>query len=251
MCSVRELRLSPDERYLLSYGWRKEICVWEIGNTLTLRTKISAPTPWNAFGDHSDICSFALSPAGDKIATTSLDGSTCSFWSFESGDFLGSIPFQWPSKWLLRPDFNFYPDGGHLSPHAKYVCWLPRHFSPYHAFLISDPHTGSLIHVCSGHRDSIHTVEWSRCGNFIATSSNDRFIRIWRARDGVCIGCHFFPEGAPSVLVFTGDGESLFLGRENGAIGWLHLCEIDARDGRPCRRLSPTTDVAPHDPALI
>ncbi|KAH9917362.1 WD40-repeat-containing domain protein, partial [Epithele typhae] len=86
------------------------------------------------------------------------------------------------------------------------------------SLIVSDPRTGICIHTLTGHRDYVHTAQWSPCGNLIASSSMDGSVRIWRARDGACVGHHFFPEGSPSHLAFTGDGEALVLGRKNGTL---------------------------------
>src|SRR5687767_13252613 len=66
--------------------------------------------------------------------------------------------------------------------------------------------------ICRGHTGSIGRISWSPCGDFIASPSDDKTIRIWDAKNGACLALLEGHETGVSAVSWSLDGQIISSG---------------------------------------
>jgi len=74
------------------------------------------------------------------------------------------------------------------------------------------------LNVLEGHKDVVICIAWSLDGLLLASSCDDRTIRIWNPFSGKTL--HVLPGGLASDLTWSPDGAILASGSEDGIITW-------------------------------
>lgn len=55
------------------------------------------------------------------------------------------------------------------------------------AIQICESRSGNLLHVLTGHSDSVSSICFSPCGNSVLSASQDKSIKEWDVKTGKCI----------------------------------------------------------------
>ena len=76
-----------------------------------------------------------------------------------------------------------------------------------------------LLKIMTGHSDFVHSVAFSRNGEYIASGSNDCTIGLWRVSSGERIKTLTDHSAAVASVVFSRDGEYLASGSADTTIG--------------------------------
>jgi WD40 repeat protein/class 3 adenylate cyclase len=195
---------SPDGTRFVTEG-PEDTGVIDIRNAETGESMLSFP------GHDPDVNGVAFSGDGSMLATTGDDG-VAKVWDPTSGEELGSL--QGPEGPVLGPSFS--PDGALAAAawleEGTVRIWDPATgrlvqeiapvpapfataFSPDGRRLavaaedppvavVVDARSGETVFTLEGHDFSIHDVDWSPDGRWIATSSLDETVRIWDAKTG-------------------------------------------------------------------
>uniref|UniRef100_A0A8C5DC35 Notchless protein homolog 1 n=1 Tax=Gouania willdenowi TaxID=441366 RepID=A0A8C5DC35_GOUWI len=144
-------------------------------------------------GHTEAVISTAFSPTGKYLASGSGD-TTVRFW-----DLTTETPvFQlWGSPICLWDPATGLQIGKTLTGHTKWItwlCWEPLHLNPECRHLASSSKDGSIRiwdtvlgrcdMILTGHTQSVTCVKWGGDG-LLYTSSHDRTVKVWRAKDGV------------------------------------------------------------------
>ena len=119
-------------------------------------------------GHTSRVTGAAWHPDGDRIATTSYDG-TCIIWNPHTGKKITTLTGHTHTV----TGAAWHPDGDRIAT-TSYdgTC------------IIWNPHTGKKITTLTGHTDTVTGVAWHPDGDRIATTSWDRTCIIWNPHTG-------------------------------------------------------------------
>lgn len=155
---------SPDSQVLATGGGDKEIRIWDV-NTLTTSVELKAHKSW--------VQTLSWSPDGQYLISGSKDGII--------------------AVWVHSNYTNFKPTL--YKAHNNYVshaCWEPLHVnlncdrfvtaSKDNSLKVWNTRNGLLFSL-SGHTSGVTCVKWGGTG-FIFSSSQDRTIIVWNAKDG-------------------------------------------------------------------
>ena len=166
--SVNACVFSLDGRFIITASSDKTLRVWEIATGQTLRT----------LKGHTDsVNACALSPDGRWIVSASKD-KTLRVWDAETGQVLRTLEghtgsmnacaFSPDGRWLVSASNKSYifSTGG-----EKTIC-------------IWDFAAGSLSRSLEGHSRDVLSSVFSPEGGSIASSSQDRTVRVWDIHTG-------------------------------------------------------------------
>jgi WD40 repeat protein len=162
-------------------------------STLIQTMEVSKPTSW------------AFSPDGQMLATSSYDETVLRLWRISDGALLRT--FDGHTAGVMSVSFS--PDGLTLASAS--------HDTNVHLWRVSN---GSLLQVLEGHGNTLTSVAFSPDGAYIASGSSDLTARIWRASDGTLhqeLGWH---TNTVSEVAFSPDGEILATASSDGVHLW-------------------------------
>ncbi len=160
------------------------------------------------------VWSVAFSPAGDTLASGSMD-NTIKLWEVQSGRLLKSWePPTAHSDGALRGVLavEFSPDGQILAAAGVDEIWLWR---------VAD---SSLLLTLSD-RPRLPSIAFSPDGHMLASRGQDKAIELWRLSDGQKIGA--FPDAEAGLCppVFSADGQYIASCQRRGAINLLRVAD--------------------------
>ena len=202
-----DLAWSPDGSMLASISYEGTTTLWDASNGEQLRSLPtnygSADLTWSPQGNwlgtsypypsfegeqvtlwdphtgepvltKQGIHDIAWSPRGDMVASISDNGTgfvgddtTLVLWDPQTGDEIRSFH---TGTWLTH--IGWSPDGNML------IVSGARDVDQ--ALIVLDAQTGKRLHLLKGHYDIPTAVAWSPRGDFIASSSSDGTVIIWR-----------------------------------------------------------------------
>uniref|UniRef100_A0AAR2IUW5 Notchless protein homolog 1 n=1 Tax=Pygocentrus nattereri TaxID=42514 RepID=A0AAR2IUW5_PYGNA len=200
--AVISVAFSPTGKYLASGSGDTTVRFWDL----------TTETPHHTARGHTNwVLSIAWSPDGKKLAS-GCKNSQILLWDPVTGQqIVKSLTGH--TKWIT------------------WLCWEPLHLNPECRYLASsskdcsiriwDTVLGRCDKILTGHTQSVTCVKWGGDG-LLYTSSQDRTIKVWRAKDvrqkgsSLCgsksakSNIYFYGEGAER-LVSGSDDFTLFL----------------------------------------
>lgn len=203
------LTFSPDGRWLATDGGYGSCSVWDI-TTGRLHTVLQDAG--------ITIYTVVFDPSGKRIATTSGRGSNAmvQIWDVEAG--MRILSFGNGSHGPLGPGLNvtFSPDGRTvLSMDDRPTIWNAA--------------TGEAIRAFHGPgcMDMVYCLCLSPEGRYVAATSYDGIVKLWRVRDGACVAT--LSGHCPSVAVYVGfssGAETVFYTCNDGTVYMYQLLDV-------------------------
>jgi len=173
--NVWHIAFSPDGRRLASGSFDKTAKIWDVESGALLRTLT---------GHSQAIVGIAWSPAGDHIATSG-DDATVRLWRAADGaaeriltggaDHVYAVAFSADGEWVAGAGRG----QGSIATLWKQIAgyrWSPRG-TPVRLWRVRD---GALQQTLTGHDDDVMGVAFSPDTRWLATSSEDRTVKLWR-----------------------------------------------------------------------
>ncbi len=229
---------SPDGKWLaalsLSTANGNAIKLWDASTGQELLTLVGH-TGW--------IAGFAFSPDGERLVSTSLDG-TARIWSLTSGREMVAAsgpPAGYGTRVVFSPNGKeFATNGGdgtatiwnavtgepRLTLIGHDVEVMSVAFSPDGTrfatgsldatAIIWDTATGRKLFMLSGHEDGVRDLAFSPDGTLIATGSFDLTARVWDAATGKQLQVFTDYEGIVLGTAFSPDGTHLATSSTDG-----------------------------------
>jgi WD40 repeat protein len=178
------------DKYVATAGYDNQVILWDQATERAL-TRV--------FHDHlANQCAF--NPDGTLLVTSSSD-YTARLWS---------VP-----DLRLRAVLNGQADDVEMSafhPDRDLVATASRD----HRLRIYD-FDGNLVHCCAGHTADVISVDWSRDGREVVTSSDDGTVKRWSAATGELIE-DIDLGGVETDTIVVGRDGTIFAGNDEGRI---------------------------------
>ncbi len=193
-----DAEFSPDGKFIATAGYDRAIHLWD-ATTGALVRKIA--------GHNGAIFDLAFSPDSTLLASASAD-ETGKIWRVADGERLDTL--NQPEGEQFR--ITFTPDGKHIvavGGDKKIRLWQ----------LVSKtaPKINPVIHSRFAHEEAINEMAMSNDGKWLATTSEDGFIKIWSLPDLNLVKTIGDQPDLVSALKF-GPGKTLLAGRMDGSI---------------------------------
>jgi len=208
--AVYSVALSPDGRILASGSYDNSIILWDVSSGKPLRTLA---------GHNGAVLGLAFRADGAVLASASAD-RTVKLWDVKTRDRLDTFAesLKELNCVLFTPDGRVIAGGGdnririwQVSPSAK-------------------EGTNRLLVAQFGHEGSILHLALSSDGKTIASSADDRTVKLWDSRPDSSSGSpelkllRALPRQPdwPAVVAFAGGDKLLLVGRLDGSVGFYN-----------------------------
>jgi WD40 repeat protein len=152
---------SPDAERMVTPGQRGSAQVWDTSAGRLIRA---------LKGPGGDVKAARFSPDGRRLATSAV-GGVVQIWDMQAGGPPLELAAKKPNAFEL---LVFDPTGSRLAAGS---------ISGNTAFIWNCA-SGSLAAELSGHTNVLTRVAFSPDGKYLATSSQDKSVRLWRTEDG-------------------------------------------------------------------
>ena len=173
--NVWDVHFSPDGQRIASSSFDKTVKIWRVDSGSLERTLT---------GHKEAIVGCAFSPNGELLASSS-DDSTVRIWRVRDGALLRTIDTETHAY-----DVAFSPDGQFLATGQRErgaigTLWKQiagtkpegEHGTTIKIWRVSD---GALLQGLALHFDEVFRVAFSPDGKWLASSSDDKTIRLWQ-----------------------------------------------------------------------
>ncbi|KAI1796832.1 HET-E [Ganoderma leucocontextum] len=208
-CAKDFFTFSPDGRWLAAEGVRGSCFVWETA-TGALHTVLRDPG--------LDIRTTVFDPSSKRIATTSGRGGNAmvQIWGVEAGVRVLSFG-KGPLGAMGSLNVSFSPDGRTVLSVAgdRLTIW--------------DAATGGAIRALHGSVDLVIRLCFSPDGKYVASTSFDGAVKLWRVRDGACVATL---SACPRVTLYVGFSamaETVFYACDDGTVYMHRLHDVVER----------------------
>ena len=195
---IYAVAFAPDGRSVATASYDKLIKLWDAATGKEIRT----------LKDHIDaVYALAFTPDGKRLVSASADRGA-KIWDAVSGERLYTLSEPTDGLNTLVLD----PTGQRVA-----AAGLDRTIRVWSL----GEKGGTLLNSLIAHEDAILQLAWSPDGKFLASSSADRQVKIFRAADLTLVKAWPQPDWALS-LAYSPDGKSLAVGRFDGSFEVYH-----------------------------
>jgi WD40 repeat protein len=196
--ALRCVCFAPDGKTLATGGRDHNVRLWDVRFDETGQIGLSSRA--ELAGHNKDVLALAFSPDGKLLASTSDDRTIC-IWNQSTGALLRTIEEAQTAR-----SVTFGTDGrlvwGNDEGEVK----------------LADPLAESPISVLVGHAALVRSVAVSRDGLTLASSSDDKTVRLWQAATGQSL-LELRGHAEPIYSVcFAPDGRCLATGCHDGTV---------------------------------
>jgi len=186
-----KLRVSPDGRWLLSYG----------GDRLIAETRLATGEPRLRWERHMGaVRAIAFTPDGSRVVTGSAD-RTIRVWSTDGWTHVRCLPNPGGEVHGLAVS----PDGAHVAAASK--------DGTVRVLALA---TGALEHTLSGHRGYVRAVAWA--GRRVLSAAGDGTVRVWDVAAEKPLRVLRGHQGGVLALAVAPDGSRALSGGRDGTV---------------------------------
>jgi WD40 repeat protein/DNA-binding XRE family transcriptional regulator len=199
---------SPNSRSLLSANSDTTLTLWNVADgsvRLTLR------------GHTHMVYSVAWSPDGRWVASCSFD-QTIRIWDAETGSCVRTISAHTDTFYRT---VRWSPDSRWLASAGRDQNFFVR---------IWDINTRASRWEGHGHTGPINDVVWSPDGQRLASCSEDRTVRLWRAEDGAPLHVLTAHNTSVAGVAWSPDGRRLASCGGGGSVGELFVWDAESSE---------------------
>ena len=190
---IYSVEFAPDGKSIATASYDKLIKLWDVASGKEIRT----------LKDHIDaVYALAFTPDGKRLVSASADRGV-KVWDVASGERLYTLSESTDGLNALA----FDPAGKRVAAGG-----LDRTIRVWSL----DEKGGTLVNSLIAHEDTILQLAWSPDGNYLASSSSDKEVKVFQASDLTVVKTWRQPDWALS-LAFAPDGKTLAVGRFDGS----------------------------------
>ncbi|KAG0050803.1 hypothetical protein BGZ90_006943 [Linnemannia elongata] len=157
---VKYVTMSPCCRRIVCIDLYDTVTIWDLASTQKMHVLIRRGGP-----TREDISCMAFSATGHQLAVGTRSGT---IWLFDpqSKGLITSIPTDW-----IIEAMSFSPDGQQLAVGADDGC-----------IHLLDLQSEECDIELRGHTEGVVCIAYSPCGEWFASGSQDKTVRVWRMR---------------------------------------------------------------------
>ncbi len=190
-----DAELSPDGKLLATGGYDAKIALWEIASGERLRT----------IEIHNGaVYDLAFSPDGTVLASASGD-STVKLWRVSDGERLDTLNQPQGEQYTVE----FSPDGNYI-----FAGGADNRVRMWRFVSRTEPKINPLVHARFAHEDAVVRLALSADGKWLASSGDDRAIKLWALPDLTQVRAWEHQPDVAAALLFAGD--RIVAGRMDG-----------------------------------
>ena len=221
--SLYTAQLSPDGQILATGGYDSTIKLWNVADGKELRT---------LEGHNGAVFELAFRPDGKVLASASGD-RTAKLWNVATGERLDTLKESLKELYSLA----FSPDGTRLV-----AAGVDNRVRVWQITPDAKEGTNPLLVSKFAHETPVLRVVWSADGKTLATSGEDRLVKLWDA--GSITIRQTLPSQSDwaSGLAISAKGDSLAIGRVDGSFQVVSRAAATAESEQP---LVPLAEVPP------
>ncbi|MDB5344963.1 MAG: translocation protein TolB [Schlesneria sp.] len=192
-------RISPDSKLIATASYDRDVQIWEIATAKALHTLVG----------HNDAVYGVSFSSNSKLLATASGDRTVKLWDVTTGQRLDT--FSQPAKDQYTVAFS---PNSQLAVAGGVDCRL-------RIWQVSDTGqegTNPILYARFAHEGPILKVTFSPDGRLLATSSEDRLVKLWETKTFTQVAVLPRQLDWPAALAFTHDNRKLLVGRMNGEV---------------------------------
>ena len=204
--------VSPDGKVLATGGYDRVVMLWDVRDGHLLR-KLE--------GHNGAIYDLDFDPTGKVIATASAD-ETIKVWRVDSGERLDTFGQCEAEQYVVRFD---------LARNRVLAAGADRRIRVWNLLSLEKPTVSPMLYSVFAHEGPLTQFALSQDGKTLATTSEDKQIKLWDAEDYAPLGKVTTLEEYPSGLIWNLKGTKLVASTMGG-----QLVSVDVRERKAAPR---------------
>ena len=193
-----DAQLSPDEQFLATCSYDRQIILWDVTSGEPLRTMA---------GHNGAVYDVAFSPDGMAIASASAD-DTCKLWRVADGERLDTMGQPLSEQYSI----TFTPDGK-----SVIAAGADNRLRVWQFVSRETPKINPLQLARFAHEAPIVALSLSEDGSRLITAAEDRTVKVWDTSDYREIWLKENEPDVVSAIEIAPDGATFVVGRLDGS----------------------------------